>query len=150
MNAWESFDYGDSEPYNFGVRAWNAYLDCVSQPCYYFSVDEIVGMACVAGLNLCVFQHSRDNLLQYAGGSFTNDRGGLVCIKLRSNSRRRVRTHFERLISSNELDSLRRDSMDSQGRKGAAKPGPVHGRLGSSASAPGTPSVILRESELGF
>ena len=56
-----------SQPADFAARSWAAYLECVREGSYYFSVDELVAICTQAQVNVAVFKQL-DEVLTYAGG----------------------------------------------------------------------------------
>ena len=73
------------------------------------SIDELVAVCMSAGVKVAVFQQI-DRDLTLARGSF----GGTqpqVCVKLQSNNARRVRSHFERLISEDVVKDFTARAM---------------------------------------
>ena len=79
------------------MRAWPAYLEAVQDGTYYLSVDEVLGMCLSARVNVAVCTEIAGELT-FDGGYFEGD-GQPLCIKLQSNNRGSVRSHFERLVS---------------------------------------------------
>ena len=72
-----------ASPYDFGPRAWNAYLACLRKRGYYFSVDELVTIGFLANSNVAVFQQI-GAFLKYEGGFFDGV-GPVTACKLASN-----------------------------------------------------------------
>ena len=107
------------EPANLSARARDAYVECVQQNCYYFSVEELLVMCAKARVNVALFKHL-GNRPEYAGGSFTGV-GPIVWSKLTANNFCRVRSHFERLISVEELRRLNRAVDTDRARREAEK-----------------------------
>ena len=98
-------DEGLTEPHEFAERAWDAYVDCLQEENYYFSVDELLLICALAKVDVAVFKQNGTDL-ELAGGVFTNG-GPLVCTKLYvPNDTRRARTHFERLVSTTQIQKL--------------------------------------------
>ena len=91
-------------PMDFADRAWPAYLEAIMDPEYYFSTEELLVMAHVAGVSLVVLQ-SRAGEYHIGGGSRRDD-GELVVVKIEDNGRERVRGHFERCFRTAELQEL--------------------------------------------
>ena len=89
---------------DFADRAWPAYLEAIMDPEYYFSTEELLVMAHVAGVSLVVLQ-SRAGEYHIGGGSRRDD-GELVVVKIEDNGRERVRGHFERCFRTAELQEL--------------------------------------------
>ena len=73
----------------------------------------------MAKVNVAVFK-SIDNVLEYAGGSFTGD-GPLVLTKLTANRLGRVRSHFERVLPVEELEHLQEAANADRARQDAEK-----------------------------
>ena len=94
-------------PQAFATRARPANLKRVQLPGYSLSVEEIVLVSSMAHVNVAVFSHSGP-LLRYAAGFFDGD-GPVVCTELPSNNNQgRVRSHFERLISAEQVGRFSR------------------------------------------
>ena len=68
LRAWHDLHNINEEPEQFGVRAWNAYLMCVRNEAYFFSVDELTAICQQAGVRVFIFKHIEDSLV-YAGGN---------------------------------------------------------------------------------
>ena len=79
-------------------------MDCLHQKKYYFSVEELIAVCFVAKVNVAVFTEE-SSILTYAGGFF-EAAGVVTCCKLRSNRSGRTRSHFERLITTTELQQI--------------------------------------------
>lgn len=92
------------EPAEFASRSWPAYLHCIQKEGYYFSVEEVLVMCSQAHINIAVFTEIGGRLT-YQGGHFSGAEP-LVCAKLNTNNSGRARGHFERIISSSEVESL--------------------------------------------
>ena len=84
------------EPSDFGVRAWSAYLICVQESSYFFSIDELLAICTQAAVRAIVLQDIAGSL-KFAGGCL-HGQGPLILTKLNANNEGRVRSHFERLI----------------------------------------------------
>ena len=67
VRCWSILDAPIVEPPNFASRAWPAYLDCIKNSDYYFSVAEIVVIAASVGRNVAVFKSIDGNLIYEAG-----------------------------------------------------------------------------------
>jgi hypothetical protein len=91
-------------PMDFADRAWPAYLEAIMDPEYYFSTEELLVMAHVAGVSLVVLQ-ARAGEYHIGGGSRRDD-GELVVVKIEDNGRARVRGHFERCFRTAALQEL--------------------------------------------
>ena len=103
-SSWENLHAPVQEPPNFASRAWPAYLACIRNHSYYFSVAEIVVIASGAGRNVAIFKSTNGNLIYEAG--YYQGRGHIICIKLAADNRCRVRSHFERIITASSADDL--------------------------------------------
>ena len=103
VQNWAAFALATDEPAAFGARAWESYLACVRCPQYFFSVDELVGMCIMARINVAIFTNVGSRLTFAAG--FFGAPGLLVCTKLSYDPNKRVRSHFERLLSKEAADS---------------------------------------------
>jgi hypothetical protein len=89
-------------PEAFATCAWPAYVKCVQVAEYYLSVEEIVLVSAMARVNVAVFSQT-GLLLRYEAGFFDRD-GYIFFIKLRKNNNQgRVRSHFGRLISAEQV-----------------------------------------------
>ena len=55
VGEWAQFPDRESGPRDFSPRAWQTYLTVIRQPSYYFSVDELLAMCALAGVNMAVF-----------------------------------------------------------------------------------------------
>ena len=93
-------------PEDFAERAWPAYLETVMDNSYYFSIEELIVMASVAGITLVVFK-ARGGLYSL-GGSFRAGAGEreTVFVKLDVRGRQRIRGHFERCFRTSQLERL--------------------------------------------
>ena len=83
-----------------------AYCESSGHEDYNLSADELLIICCAAKVNIAVFNQV-ERKLSFAGGSFQGE-GPLICAQLLSNDRRRVRSHFERLIGVDQLEEARR------------------------------------------
>ena len=88
-------------PKDFARKSWPAYLRAVKNNGYYFSVDELTAMCSVAQVGVVIFTECEGRLrLQ----SFSGDYGSpYIFVKLASNARGPVRSHFERLIPLSQV-----------------------------------------------
>ena len=102
--AWGNLHAPVLEPPNFASRAWPAYLACIKNSNYYFSVAEVVVTAAGVGRNIAVFKSINSNLIYEAG--YFDGRGPITVIKLLADNMRRVRSHFERLLTAPRADAL--------------------------------------------
>lgn len=93
-------------PEDFAERAWPAYLETVMDNSYFFSIEELIVMASVAGITLVVFK-ARGGLYSL-GGSFRAGAGEreTVFVKLDVRGRQRIRGHFERCFRTSQLERL--------------------------------------------
>ena len=82
-------------------------MECLHKQNYYFSVEELIAVCLVAKVNVAVFTEEA-SVLTYAGGFFEAD-GAVTCCKLRSNRLGRTRSHFERLITTTEIQQIVHD-----------------------------------------
>jgi len=102
VQTWIAAATSDCEPMGFGVRAWSAYLSCVQDKSYYFSVDELLAMCCQAATRVIVMKEV-DGVLTFAG-SCLNGYGPLIVTKLNANDQAgSVRSHFERIIPKSRV-----------------------------------------------
>ena len=104
LAAWVECPTPLSEPQDFGTRCWEAYMDCISDDNFYLSIDELIAICLVESVNVAVFEEE-GGVLKYAGGFFEAP-GCVTCCKLRSNRLQRVRSHFERIITTMQLQDL--------------------------------------------
>ena len=79
-------------------------MECLHHCDYDFSVEELIAVCLVAKVNVAVFTEE-SSILTYAGGFF-EAAGVVTCCKLRSNRSGRTRSHFERLITTTELQQI--------------------------------------------
>ena len=79
-------------------------MDSINKPSFYLSVDELIAICLVSGVNVAVFEEE-NGVLEYAGGCFDAP-GEVTCCKLSSNRLRPTRSHFERLITTTELQQI--------------------------------------------
>ena len=111
VQAWMATTVPVEAPANFGARAWDAYLACVQDGRYYFSVEELIGICAQASVRVLVFKDIA-GVLTFAGGSLRGQ-GPLMLTKLNANNERRVHSHFERIVSATLMkgfrDSVRKD-----------------------------------------
>ena len=91
-------------PMDFNLRAWSAYLECIQEPGYFFSVDEQVAMCAVAQINIACFKQIDSNLF-FAYGYFAAE-GPVTCCKLSSNGSASVRSHFEGMVRESTIQIL--------------------------------------------
>ena len=100
------------QPVNFVRDAWGAYCESIGHEDYYLSVDELLVICCAAKVNIAVFSQV-ERKLSFAGGTFHGE-GPLICAQLWNNARRRVRSHFERLIGVDQLEEARARQLQLQ------------------------------------
>jgi hypothetical protein len=91
-------------------------MTCMNHKDFYMSADELIATCLVAKVNVAVFEQ-QGNVLEYAGGVF--DAPGVVtCCKLASNRVQRIRSHFERVLTTTELQEIiqeqHRDAEDAR------------------------------------
>ena len=79
-------------------------MECLNVKTFYFSVEELIAVCLVAKVNVAVFTEE-GSVLTYASGFF-EAAGAVTCCKLRSNRSRRTRSHFERLITTTEVQQI--------------------------------------------
>ncbi len=91
-------------PPDFVSRAWPAYLHCIQKSGYYFSVEELLVICAQKDMNVAVFTEAGGQLT-YESGHFSGAEP-LVCAKLTSDNVERVRSHFERIVASSEVERL--------------------------------------------
>ena len=92
----------NAAPIDFVSQAWEVYLSCVHEPSYYFSVEEVMAMCQTAQVNIMLFREVDGRRLLLEDCSLKYD-GAPIMVKIESNSRFRVRSHYERLILLDEL-----------------------------------------------
>ena len=92
-------------PMDFAERAWPAYLEAIMDADYYFSAEELLVMADVAGVSLVVLQARAGEF--HIGGGCRGGEGEVVFVKIDDNGRERVRGHFERCFHTAALQELR-------------------------------------------
>ena len=80
LRQWNTTPLLVHAPVAFNTRAWNAYLDCIRQGSYFFSVDELLGICSQARVRVLVFKET-DRVLQFAGGNLCGD-GPVLLTKL--------------------------------------------------------------------
>ena len=100
------------QPVNFVRDAWGAYCESIGHEDYYLSVDELLVICCAAKVNIAVFSQV-ERKLSFAGGTFHGE-GPLICAQLWNTARRRVRSHFERLIGVDQLEEARARQLQLQ------------------------------------
>jgi len=108
-------------PMDFADRAWPAYLEAIMNPEYYFSAEELIVMADVAGVSLVVLQARAGEY--HVGGGSQCSAGEVVFIKIEDNGQERVRGHFERCFRTaalQELDALTESTVPSADGAAAA------------------------------
>ena len=91
-------------------------MTCMNHKDFYMSADELIATCLAAKVNVAVFEQ-QGNVLEYAGGFF--DAPSVVtCCKLASNRVQRIRSHFERVLTTTELEEIiqeqHRDSEDAR------------------------------------
>ena len=111
VQAWMATTVPVEAPANFGARAWDAYLACVQDGRYYFSVEELIGICAQASVRVLVFKDIA-GVLTFAGGSLRGQ-GPLMLTKLNANNERRVHSHFERIVSATLMKGFR-DSLQEE------------------------------------
>ena len=79
-------------------------MDSMNKPSFYLSADELIAICLVSGVNVAVVEEE-NGVLEYAGGCFDAP-GEVTCCKLSSNRLRPTRSHFERLITTTELQQI--------------------------------------------
>ena len=104
LHQWNAAADPVSLPADFAVRAWGAYLECIREGSYIFSVDELVAICKQAQVNVAIFKQI-DDKLTYAGGWF-DGHGPCVAAKLVANNNQRARSHFERLIPVTQVENF--------------------------------------------
>ena len=82
---WKNLRAPVQEPPNFASRAWPAYLACLRNRNYYFSVAEIVVIAAGVGRNVAIFKTTNGDLSYEAG--YFRGRGPVIVIKLETDTR---------------------------------------------------------------
>ena len=107
VGQWLATSSPSGPPPDFAVRAWSAYLKCVTEPGYYFSVDELLAICKQASVRVLIFKEI-DGVLTFQGGS-DHGQGPVILTKLRANNQRSVRSHFERLISASQARQFAND-----------------------------------------
>ena len=108
QHVYQQFQHVSEVPPDFATRAWPIYLDCVKQPGYYCSIDELMAMCNCAHVNVILFQKKDARTLVLEDCSLRYE-GTPIMVKLDGNSRTRVRGHYERLISLQELKHFEED-----------------------------------------
>ncbi len=83
-------------------------MECLHTKNFDFFVEELIAVCLVAKVNVAVFTEEA-SVLTYAGGFFEAD-GAVTCSKLRPNRFGRTRSHFERLITTTELQQIVHDN----------------------------------------
>ena len=103
--CWSNLQCPATEIPNFTSLAWCAYIECVKNPDYYFSIPELLVLAAVSKRNVSVFTSFNLNL-RYEGGYYGGD-GPVVNIKLdRNDEQEAERTHYERIIPAELAEEL--------------------------------------------
>jgi len=102
-----------SPPPSFYDVAWDAYLQAIQSHRYFFLADELVLMCELANVNVAIFEHHGE-LLRYYSGVFGNP-GRIVCVKVLSNDRGAVHSHFERVLTEIEFDQIQ-EAADAERR----------------------------------
>ena len=107
--CWSNLQWPATEIPNFTSLAWGAYIECVKNPDYYFTIPELIVLAAVAKRNVSVFTSFGLNL-RYEGGYYGGD-GPVVNIKLARNDEQEAeRTHYERIIPAELAEELMKNS----------------------------------------
>jgi len=116
LTSWVECPTPLREPLEFGPRAWEAYMTCMNHKDFYMSADELIATCLVAKVNVAVFEQ-QGKVLEYAGGFFDAP-GAVTCCKLSSNRLQRIRSHFERVLTTTELQEIiqeqHRDAEDAR------------------------------------
>ena len=94
----------ESPPLPFFNVAWSAYLRAIESNRYFFLADELVLMCELANVNVAIFKHLGDTL-RYHSGVFGNP-GRIACVKLLCNDRGAVHSHYERVLTHNDICQL--------------------------------------------
>ena len=91
-------------------------MTCMNHKDFYMSADELIATCLVAKVNVAVFEQ-QGKVLEYAGGFFDAP-GAVTCCKLSSNRLQRIRSHFERVLTTTELQEIiqeqHRDAEDAR------------------------------------
>ena len=105
LHAWIEADTVDeSPPQSFGEGAWRAYLECIQSNGYFFSTSELALMCRIANVNVAIIKQIGD-VLTYVEGHAEYP-GSMVYVKLLANNDGEVRSHFERVLSKQDLLEL--------------------------------------------
>ena len=85
----------DTLPHDFSERAWPAYLQCIQDPEYWFSCDELLFFAFLAQVGIAIFS-CQGSVLTLEGANYVAGEAP-VLVRLLGNCQTRVRSQFERL-----------------------------------------------------
>ena len=114
VQAWMQTTSPVEAPPDFGVRAWSAYLACIREGSYFFSIDELLSICMQSSTRVLIFKEV-EGTLSFAGGTLRGQ-GPLIITKLHANNQRQVRSHFERLVPltlvQEFMDTLREEAQE--------------------------------------
>jgi len=91
----DALHIADTVPRDFSERVWPAYLQCIQDPDYWFSCDELLFFAFLAKVAVAIFS-CRASVLTLEGANYIAGEAP-VLVRLLGNRQARVRSHFERL-----------------------------------------------------
>jgi len=104
-------DFG-AEPDFFRQEIWPYYLAALENHSYWLSYDELLAVAFLAGIKLIVVQE-RDDGFHYRGDTLdvVSNRMHIepIIVSIRGSGHRRIESHFERLLSKEQVDSINRE-----------------------------------------